>query len=96
MEKAPAKKPNKAANQGGFLNGMVRGRPRKVMVSKSATIDEMEIHTKESDRAPTVVPRIMDAKVEEIEIRPIKEPYSYVRITLNRETNAYLYEVIEF
>jgi len=95
MEKAPAKKPNKAANQGGFLNGMVRGRPRKVMVSKSATIDEMEIHTKESDRAPTVIPRIMDAKVEEIEIRPIKEPYSYVRITLNRETNAYLYEVIE-
>jgi flagellar protein FlaI len=65
------------------------------MVSKSATIDEMEIHTKESDRAPTVIPRITDPKIEEIEIRPIREPYSYVRITLNRETNAYLYEVIE-
>jgi flagellar protein FlaI len=95
MEKAAAKKPDKAQNQGGFLNSLVKARPRKVMVSKSATIDEMEIHTKESDRAPTVIPRIMDPKVEEIEIRPIREPYSYVRITLNRETNAYLYEVIE-
>jgi archaeal flagellar protein FlaI len=95
MEKAAAKKPDKARNQGGFLNSLVKARPRKVMVSKSATIDEMEIHTKESDRAPTVIPRIMDPKVEEIEIRPIREPYSYVRITLNRETNAYLYEVIE-
>jgi flagellar protein FlaI len=95
MEKAPLKKPDKAANQGGFMNSLVKARPRKVMVSKSATIDEMEIHTKESDRAPTVIPRIMDPKVEEIEIRPIREPYSYVRITLNRETNAYLYEVIE-
>jgi len=85
----------KAQNQGGFLNSLVRRRPRKVMVSKSATIDEMEIHTKESDRAPTVIPRITDSKIEEIEIRPIREPYSYVRITLNRETNAYLYEVIE-
>ncbi|MBM4248046.1 MAG: type II/IV secretion system ATPase subunit [Euryarchaeota archaeon] len=77
------------------MASLVKKRPRRVMVSKSATIDEMEIHTKESEQAPTVIPRILDPKVEEIEIRPIREPYSYVRITLNRETNAYLYEVIE-
>jgi flagellar protein FlaI len=95
LEKSAPKAPKKQAGGGSFLDNMVRKRPRRVMVSKSATIDEMEIHTKESDRAPTVIPRITDPKIEEIEIRPIREPYSYVRITLNRETNAYLYEVIE-
>jgi len=96
MDKAPPKPADrKSANQRGFMASLVKKRPRRVMVSKSATIDEMEIHTKESEQAPTVIPRILDPKVEEIEIRPIREPYSYVRITLNRETNAYLYEVIE-
>ncbi len=95
LEKSVSNEPKKQAGRGGFLNSLARKRPRRVMVSRSATIDEMEIHTKESDRAPTVIPRITDPKIEEIEIRPIREPYSYVRITLNRETNAYLYEVIE-
>ncbi|MEM2869816.1 MAG: type II/IV secretion system ATPase subunit [Thermoplasmata archaeon] len=74
---------------------LARRKPRRVMLPKSSTIEEMEEVTKEAERAPTIIPRITDPKIEEIEIRPIREPYSYVRITLNRETNSYLYEVIE-
>jgi len=83
------------AEQKGLIASMVRSKPRRIMVAKATTLEEMEVHTRESERAPTIIPRITDPAVEEIEIRPIREPYSYVRITLNRETNSYLYEVIE-
>jgi flagellar protein FlaI len=81
--------------QKGLIASIVRSKPRRIMVPKATTLEEMEVHTRESERAPTIIPRITDPAVEEIEIRPIREPYSYVRITLNRETNIYLYEVIE-
>ena len=43
----------------------------------------------------TTIPKIVDKNVNEIEIQPIKEKYSYVRINYDAITNEYLYEVIE-
>jgi len=93
--KSPSKPAKKGGGRGGLIANLVSRRARKVMVPKTATIEDMEITTRESERAPTAIPKITDPKIEEIEIKAIREPYSYVRITLNRETNAYLYEVIE-
>ena len=41
------------------------------------------------------IPEILDKDVEEIESYPIAEPYAKIRITYDRKTHAYLYEVIE-
>jgi flagellar protein FlaI len=43
----------------------------------------------------TTIPKIIDKNVNEIEIRPISEKYSYIRINYDTITNEYLYEVIE-
>ncbi len=43
----------------------------------------------------TPVPPITASKIKEIEINPIEEPYSYVRILFDELTNEYIYEVIE-
>lgn len=69
-------------------------RPRRIALPRASTIDEMVIH-QPTENLPTTIPPISDPNMEEIEIQPIKEPYSYVRITRNKETNQYLYEVIE-
>ncbi len=96
MEKAGSASDEKGPpRRRGLLDALARKRPRRVMLPKSTTIEEMEEVTREAERAPTTIPKITDPKVEEIEIKPIREPYSYVRITLDRETNTYLYEVIE-
>jgi archaeal flagellar protein FlaI len=44
---------------------------------------------------PTPRPPLPDADTTEIETYPIREPYSYVRITFNNNRNEYMYEVIE-
>jgi flagellar protein FlaI len=43
----------------------------------------------------TVIPPISDKSVNEVEVQPIVEPYSYVRIKFDTVGNEYLYEVIE-
>jgi flagellar protein FlaI len=43
----------------------------------------------------TPVPKIVDKHVDEIEISSVQEPYSYVRIRYDNQTDEYLYEVIE-
>jgi flagellar protein FlaI len=78
---------------GGMLAG---GRPRRVFVAKTQSIEEMEKRTEITRRnVPTVIPKITEEKLEEIEVQPIKDPFSFVRILYNRDINEYLYEVIE-
>ncbi len=43
----------------------------------------------------TPIPKIDSSKIKEIEITPIEEPYSYVRILYDEVTSEYIYEVIE-
>ena len=80
---SPKPQPAKARGGRGLISNLVRKRARKVMVPKTATIEDMEIHTRESERAPTVIPRITDPNVEEIEIKAIREPYKGVLATYN-------------
>ncbi len=43
----------------------------------------------------TVIPPITEKGVKEVEFFPINEPFTYVRILYNTNTNEYLYEAIE-
>ena len=43
----------------------------------------------------TPLPEIKSPSIKEIEVNPIEEPYSYVRILFDEVTSEYIYEVIE-
>jgi flagellar protein FlaI len=69
-------------------------KPRRIMLPKAMSAEEMESKYQEK-RVPTVIPKITEENWEEIEIQPIMEPYTFVRIRYNKENHEYLYEVIE-
>jgi len=71
----------------GFLMKM-RRKPVRVALPKVITIDA------ETTKV-TIIPKIVDSKVDEVEQQTIKENYSYVRIKYDNVGNEYLYEVIE-
>jgi flagellar protein FlaI len=65
--------------------------PRKVMSTKA------DIEGLKGDLAKqiTPVPKIVDKHIDEIDIDQVEEPYSYVRIKYDNQTDEYIYEVIE-
>jgi len=70
--------------------------PRRIFVPKTQSIEEMERRSESTRRnVPTVIPKLTNEKLEEIEVQPIKDPFSFVRILYNRDINEYMYEVIE-
>jgi hypothetical protein len=70
--------------------------PRRILVPKTQSIEEMERRSEYRRRnVPTVIPKLANEKLEEIEVQPIKDPFSFVRIIYNRDINEYMYEVIE-
>ncbi|HDP97406.1 MAG TPA: secretion system protein E [Euryarchaeota archaeon] len=62
--------------------------PMKVTVPKSQ--DDLVKTSK-----ITLLPKIVDPKVDEVEVISIKEGYSFVRIKYDNVSNEYIYEVIE-
>ena len=64
----------------------VRNKPMRVRLPSGTTIESTTI---------TEIPRISDPTIEEVEITPIEEPYSFVRIKYDSTAGEYLYEVIE-
>jgi flagellar protein FlaI len=67
---------------------------KKVMVARGTRESEVRWEgTRGSYLTP--IPDIMDNAIEEVEVFSIREPYSYARITYNRNEAEYLYEVFE-
>lgn len=64
----------------------VRKKPVRVRLPSSVTSDSNVV---------TEIPKLSDADVEEVELVPIEEPYSFVRIKYDSTAGEYLYEVIE-
>jgi flagellar protein FlaI len=65
----------------------LKPKPLLVTLSKSeASVDLSHI---------TDVPKISEPNVDEVELIPIKQNYTYVRIKYDNKSNEYLYEVIE-
>lgn len=64
----------------------IKNRPMKVRLPHGTTVESTVI---------TEIPKISDPTIEEVEITPIEEPYSFVRIKYENTAGEYLYEVIE-
>jgi flagellar protein FlaI len=87
---------NKETFKEKMMKALVKSKSRRVYLPKKHGIEALEAKGKVRDtELPTTIPPIIDPNVEEVEVRPINEPYTYVRISFNKEMNEYLYEVIE-
>jgi flagellar protein FlaI len=65
--------------------------PRKVMATRA----DVEGLKGEMAKQITPVPKIVGKHIDEIDIDQVEEPYSYVRIKYDNQTDEYIYEVIE-
>jgi len=65
----------------------IKHKPIRVALPKSDNADGMD--------KVTVIQKIVDPKVDEVELVTVKEGYTYVRIKYDNIANEYLYEVIE-
>ncbi len=65
-------------------------KPKKVYMPRSMDQEDSEL-----DEEITKIPKLADEDMKEIEINPVDDPYSYVRIKYDNTSNEYIYEVIE-
>ncbi len=75
-------------------HGGKKGGPRKVLMPKEKA-KGLNLEEKRKSLEITKVKEIDDPKLEEIETHAVWEPYNFVRIIYNRQTNEYIYEAIE-
>ncbi len=65
----------------------LKPKPVKITISKDeAKVDMSQI---------TEIPKIAEPNIDEVELLPVKQNYSYVRIRYDNKANEYTYEVIE-
>ncbi|TFG55453.1 MAG: hypothetical protein E4H30_07230, partial [Methanomassiliicoccus sp.] len=67
-------------------------------ISKKPVRVMIPTHNEDKDRLNgliTDIPKIFESYIDEVEIAPVLEPYSYVRIKFDNIASEYLYEVIE-
>jgi flagellar protein FlaI len=82
----------------GVLGKMKKSYMKALSGKKSVkVIPPKGVHTEEKTfvKGVTTIPKIFEKHVQEIEITPVIEGYSYVRIKYDNISNEYLYEVIE-
>lgn len=73
-----------------YMNKLSGKRTVKVIPPKGARSRE-----REAIKGITTIPKIVEKHIQEIEITPVIDGYSYVRIKYDNIANEYLYEVIE-
>jgi len=71
-----------------------KSRPHKIMMPREKA-KELNLEERRLSLQVTKVKEIDDPKLEEIEVNPVWAPYNFVRILYNRQSNEYIYEVIE-
>ncbi len=85
----PEEKPKSGGIRAAYYGVLMKLKPRPTLitVSKSeAMVDFSQI---------TEIPKITESNVDEVEMSPVKQNYSYVRIRYDNRANEYTYEVIE-
>lgn len=88
-ETAPQEKVKGGGIRAAYFGVLMKLKPKPTLitVSKSeAKVDFSQI---------TEVPKITESNVDEVEMSPVKQNYSYVRIRYDNRANEYTYEVIE-
>ena len=88
FEEEPKERKEKLSIASRYLSFLVkvRSKPMKVRLPTGTTVESSVI---------TEIPKISDPNLEEVEVTPVEEPYSFVRIKYDTTAGEYLYEVIE-
>ena len=71
-----------------------KAKPHKVLMPREKA-KELNLEERRMNLQVTKLKEIDDPKLEEIEVNPVWAPYNMVRILYNRQSNEYIYEVIE-
>jgi len=77
-----------------LLRKVTPGRASRVRLPVSEVAERIE-WSKGKGSVITEIPRIEDPAIETIEVYPVREPLSYVRVTFNNSNNEYLLECLE-
>ncbi|MEM3058697.1 MAG: type II/IV secretion system ATPase subunit [Methanomassiliicoccales archaeon] len=77
-----------------FLRTLAPGRASRVRLPTGEIAQRVE-WSKGRGSVITEIPPIADPNIEVVEVYPVVEPYSYIRVTFDRRTNEYLMEAIE-
>src|SRR6266568_3448034 len=72
-----------------YFHRLLGGRGVKVLAPRVSGVAETTLGK------VTTIPKIVDPSLQEIELQPILQNYSYVRVLYNTMVNEYFYEVIE-
>ncbi|HJX04486.1 MAG TPA: type II/IV secretion system ATPase subunit, partial [Thermoplasmata archaeon] len=83
------RKKGRAGLMSSYFGVLFRLKPKPVLIALSkeeASIDLSKI---------IEIPKLSEANVDEVELVPVKQNYSYVRIKYDNRANEYTYEVIE-
>jgi flagellar protein FlaI len=98
VKRIPKKTSQRSETGSSFSLGniFIKNQPRRILVPKAQGLEEQEKRAMGPKKnIPTIIPKLAGPNLEEIEVQPIKDPFSFVRIIYNREMNEYIYEVIE-
>jgi len=68
---------------------------KPVIGAKNLRIKPPVEHRSEDVRGVTPIPKIKQPHLREIEVNPVEEPYSFVRILYDNINSEYIYEIIE-
>ncbi len=81
------------AKSGGFFAAyygfLMKIKPRPAMIA--ITKNEVKVDISQI----TEIPKLTESNIDEVEMIPVKQNYSYVRIRYDNKANEYTYEVIE-
>jgi len=72
-----------------YYNFLLKIKPKPLMVAVTKNEAHMDLS------GITVIEKLAEPNVDEVEIVPIKKDYAYVRMKYDNKANEYLYEVIE-
>ncbi|MCU0860334.1 MAG: hypothetical protein MUE55_07110, partial [Thermoplasmata archaeon] len=87
-ETAPVEKSKSGGIRAAYFGLLMKIKPKPTLITISrseAKVDFSQI---------TEVPKITESNVDEVEMSPVKQNYSYVRIRYDNRANEYTYEVI--
>jgi len=77
-----------------FMRNMSHGKASRVRLPMGEVAQRIE-WSKGKGSVITEIPPIEDPEIETVEIYPVKEPFSYMRVTFNHKNNEYLIEPLE-
>ncbi|MBN1677523.1 MAG: type II/IV secretion system ATPase subunit [Candidatus Thermoplasmatota archaeon] len=72
-----------------YYNFLLKIKPKPIMVALTKNESRIDMS------AITEIPKLTEPNMDEVEVTPVKQNYTYVRIKYDNKANEYLYEVIE-